>query len=94
MELSELKDKICSTYCGEKEQLEKLLTLFDEDKAVFPFNEYELLLTTMLAQGGIKYDEYKAIRAEYLSHNPNLWVLKYQLLALLAKRMLKPCYKP
>ncbi len=40
MELSELKDKICSTYCGEKEQLEKLLALFDEDKAVFPSNEY------------------------------------------------------
>lgn len=76
MELSELKDKICSTYCGEKEQLEKLLALFDEDKAVFPFNEYELLLTTMLAQGGIKYDEYKAIRAEYLSRNPNLWVFE------------------
>ena len=76
MELSELKAKICDTFCGEQEALDALLALFNDDNAVFPFNEYEFLLISMLSQGGITYDDYKKIRAEYLSHNPNLWVFE------------------
>lgn len=76
MELSELKDKICNTFRGRQEDLDLLLELFDNDKSVFPFNEYELLITSMLSQGGITYNNYKEIRTEYLSRNPNLWVFE------------------
>lgn len=76
MELSELKAKICDTFRGQQEALDVLLMLFDNDNAVFPFNEYELLLISMLSQGGITYNDYQQIRAEYLKQNPNLWVFE------------------
>lgn len=31
--------------------------MFDHDKAFYPFNEYKLLLSTMLAKNGITYEE-------------------------------------
>lgn len=76
MELSQLKDKICQTFSGERDELERLLDLFEHDNSVFPFNEYELLLFSMLSKGGITYDDYTRIRAEYISRNPNLWVFE------------------
>lgn len=76
MELSQLKDKICQIFNGGKDELEELLTLVESDDSVFPFNEYELLLFSMLSRGGITYDDYIGIRSEYISRNPNLWVFE------------------
>lgn len=76
MELSQLKDKICQTFSGERDELKRLLDLFEHDNSVFPFNEYELLLFSMLSKGGITYDDYTRIRAEYISRNPNLWIFE------------------
>lgn len=72
MELSQLKDKICQTFNGEEDELERLLSLVETDSSVFPFNEYELLLFTMFSEGGITYEDYIRIRSEYISRNPNL----------------------
>jgi len=76
MELSELKDKICENFKGTEEDLECLLSLCEQDKAFFPFNEYELLLASMIENGGMTYDDYRNIRQEYLDMNPYLWLFE------------------
>jgi len=76
MELTELKNKICETFKGSNEELYFLLELFDKDKSFYPFNEYELLLTSMLEKGGITYNDYLEIRQEYISKNSNLWIFE------------------
>nr|WP_314759530.1 hypothetical protein [uncultured Porphyromonas sp.] len=76
MELSQLLTKICQTFKGEENDLKRLLTLVESDSSIFPFNEYELLLFSMLSEGGITYDDYILIRSEYIAHNPNLWVFE------------------
>lgn len=72
MELSALKDKILSKFKGTQEQLSELLKEIDKDKASFPFNEYELLLTSMIANKYITFEDYKNIRDEYIKNNANL----------------------
>jgi len=76
MELSELKDRICDKFNGTQEDLVNLLDLFEQDKAFFPFNEYELLLTSMIERKGLSYQDYLEIRQEYLSQNPLLWLFE------------------
>lgn len=76
MELSQLLDKICQTFKGGKNDLNRLLNLVEHDSSIFPFNEYELLLFSMLSEGGITYDDYTLIRAEYIARNPNLWIFE------------------
>lgn len=76
MELTQLKDKICKAFKGGEDDLERLLSLVESDESVFPFNEYEFLLSSMLSEGGLTYDDYICIRSEYLSNNPNLWVFE------------------
>ena len=76
MELTQLKDRICQAFNGTEDELHKLLTIVDNDYSVYPFNEYELLLFSMLSKGGITYDDYLRIRSEYISRNPNLWVFE------------------
>ena len=44
MELLELKHRITTSFTGQKEDLEKILSLIEDDTSVFPFNEYEHLL--------------------------------------------------
>lgn len=76
MELTQLKDKICKAFKGGEDKLEQLLSLAKSNKSVFPFNEYEFLLSSMLSEGGLTYDDYICIRSEYLSNNPNLEVFE------------------
>lgn len=105
MELTELKDKICEAFKGTADELKQFLELFEQDVASYPFNEYELLLSTMIANGGITYEEYTDIRSEYLASNPNLWVFELSAprafgeryaqtqLQTISNRLLKPCKK-
>lgn len=76
MELTELKGKIIEAFSGTEEELRDILQEVDSDHAVFPFNEYELMLTTCIAQGKITYEQYQDIRQEYISRNPNLWIFE------------------
>ncbi len=76
MELTELKDRIIAAYKGAKEDLVQILEMVEQDKAVFPFNEYELMLNTFIAKQTITYEQYLDIRAEYMAHNRNLWVFE------------------
>lgn len=76
MELTELKDRILSEYKGNPSSKIQILRKIENDKAIFPFNEYELLLSTFIAKGNITYEKYLEIRAEYIANNPNLWVFE------------------
>ncbi len=76
MELTELKRKIVSSFNGTKSDLDSVLAMIDQDKAVFPFNKYEYLICTLIAKGGISYDRYIEIRTEYINKNPNLGIFE------------------
>ncbi len=76
MELTELKNRIVSSFSGTKEDLENVLNLIEQDQAVFPFNEYEHLICTLIDRGGISYEQYVEIRTEYINENPNLWIFE------------------
>ena len=76
MELSELKDKIIQSFSGSQDDLEVILQLIEQDQAMFPFNEYEYLISNLIARGGMTYEQYMEIRTEYISENPNLWIFE------------------
>lgn len=76
MELSELKDRIKSSFSGSVRDLEYILNLMEKDRAVFPFNEYEHLICNLIEKGGLTYNQYIEIRSEYISENPNLWIFE------------------
>jgi hypothetical protein len=74
MELTELKRKIIDSFTGSTEDLTEVLRLIDEDKSIFPFNEYEHLICNLINRGGLSHAQYIDIRCEYMSENPNLWI--------------------
>lgn len=76
MELIDLKNRICEAFTGTQENLNRILTLVDEDQSIFPFNEYEHLICNLIDAGGLSYDQYLEIRSEYISKNPNLWIFE------------------
>jgi len=76
MELSELKNKIISSFSGSKSDLRKILDIVEQDQSVFPFNEYENLICNLIENGGLTYEQYLEIRSEYISENPNLWIFE------------------
>lgn len=76
MELTDLKNKIISEYKGSQKELNKILSLIENDNSVFPFNEYELLINSLINCGGLTYKKYIEIRNEYIANNPNLWIFE------------------
>jgi hypothetical protein len=76
MEISELRDTITSAFTGSTPDLEEVLSLVEQDQAIFPFNEYEHLMCNLMEKGGLTYDQYIEIRTEYISENPNLWIFE------------------
>lgn len=76
MDLIDLKNRIIACYSGEQDDLELLLALVEEDKAIFPFNEYEHLIYYMLGRGNMTFQQYLDLRNEYISENPNLWIFE------------------
>jgi hypothetical protein len=76
MELTELKTKIIESFTGSASDLEEVLQMVEDDKSIFPFNEYEHLICNLIERGGLTYEQYIDIRTEYISTNPNLWVFE------------------
>ena len=76
MELTELKSKICDAFRGSDEELNRVLSILDEDRSIFPFNEYEHLICYLINLKGLTFEEYLEIRTEYISQNPNLWIFE------------------
>ena len=48
MELTELKDKIITSFTGSESDLEDVLAMVETDQSVFPFNEYEHLICGLM----------------------------------------------
>lgn len=76
MELTELKDKIISSFNGTKADLNSVLQMVEDDRSIYPFNEYEHLICSLINKKGLTYEQYLEIRAEYISENPNLWIFE------------------
>jgi hypothetical protein len=76
VELSELKDRIITSFSGTEYDLNEVLELVEKDRSVFPFNKYEHLICSLIDKGGLTYDQYLEIRSEYISENPNLWIFE------------------
>ena len=76
MELTELKNRIIASFTGSADDLEAVITMMEEDQAIFPFNEYEHLICSLIDKGGLSYDQYLEIRTEYINANPNLWIFE------------------
>lgn len=72
MELSELKAKIIESFTGSEEDLEEVLFLVEDDRSIFPFNEYEHLICNLVERGGLAYKQYIDIRTEYIAANPHV----------------------
>lgn len=53
MELTELKDRIISSFSGSNEDLEEVLAIVEQDQAIFPLNEYEHLICNLIERGGM-----------------------------------------
>jgi hypothetical protein len=76
MELSALKTKIIETFNGSTKDLEEVLQMLEDDQSIYPFNEYEYLICQLIEKGGLSYEQYIDIRAEYINVNPNLWIFE------------------
>lgn len=76
MELTELRDSIKRSFTGSANELEEVLALAGADQSIFPFNEFEYLITSLINKGGLTYQRYLDIRSEYISENPNIWIFE------------------
>ena len=76
MELSELKSRIISSFSGSEKDLMDVLQMIEDDRAVYPFNEYEHLIISFIEKKGLTYEQYIDIRTEYINSNPNLWIFE------------------
>lgn len=75
MELTKLKNKITSNFQGTPEALKEILNQI-EDNFVFPFNEYEFLICTLINRNDLTYEQYIDIRTEYINANPFLYLFE------------------
>lgn len=76
MELTELKARIIDSFSGSEGELESVLDIIESDRSVFPFNEYEHLICSLIDLGGLSFERYLQIRSEYIAENPNLWIFE------------------
>ena len=76
MELIELKNKLLQLFTGTEAELDEIKSLMDKDSAMFPFNEYEFLICSLLNSKSLSYEKYIDIRTDYINKNPNLWIFE------------------
>lgn len=70
--LQEKLDEFISLLDNQAELQERLEDLF----SVFPFNEYEYVISTLLGLGKLTLDEYHELRDEYIARNMFLYVFE------------------
>jgi len=76
MDLIQLKTNIVSYFKGNQDELNGLLHLIQQDKSIYPFNEYEYLISHLIHIDNLTFQDYLDIRSEYISANPNLWIFE------------------
>ena len=65
-------DKPLSTLDNEEDVRERL----DNLMSVYPFNEYEYIISTVMAHGKLSLDDYYELRDEYISRNMYLYIFE------------------
>ena len=70
--LKEQLDGLVSRLENESELRQRLGDLF----SVFPFNEYEYVISTLMGLGKLNLDEYYELRDEYISRNMFLYIFE------------------
>lgn len=65
-------DRLIATLANEADFRQKLAELF----SVYPFNEYEYIISTLLAADRLTFDEYIELRDGYISRNRFLYIFE------------------
>lgn len=93
MDLTELKNRIIRSFTGQEDDLNIVLKLVEEDRSIFPFNEYEHLICNLIDKGGLTFAQYIEIRTDYINQNPNLWIYEISAPAASVKALRKLMFK-
>ena len=70
---TQLEKMINSLSAHERDQLKNRL---DDLISVYPFNEYEYIISSLLGLGKITLDDYLEIRDEYIARNMFLYIFE------------------
>lgn len=70
--LQEELDRLLSALSGEADVRQRLATLV----SVFPFNEYEYIISTLLALDALDLDAYHELRDDYIARNLYLYIFE------------------
>lgn len=60
----------------EKEQHDGVMQRLDDLVSVYPFNEYEFLISSLMGFGRISVDEYYELRDDYIARNMFMYVFE------------------
>jgi len=67
-------DKLISSLTKEREK--ELRERLENLTSIYPFNEYEFIISSLLTVGKISFDEYLEIRDEYIERNMFLYIFE------------------
>ena len=59
----------------EQEKHDDMMQRLDDLLSVYPFNEYEFLVSSMMGYGKISVDEYYELRDDYFARNMWLYMI-------------------
>jgi len=75
--MEQLKDKLMALVRElEKEKHDQVLQRLDDLVSVYPFNEYEFLISSLMGYGKISLDEYYELRDDYIARNLYMYVFE------------------
>lgn len=60
----------------EKEQHDQVMQRLDDLVSVYPFNEYEFLISSLMGYGKISIDDYYELRDDYIARNLYMYVFE------------------
>lgn len=60
----------------EKERISHVMQRLDDLISVYPFNEYEFLISSLMGYGKISIDDYYELRDDYIARNLYMYVFE------------------
>lgn len=75
--MEQLKEKLTALVKElEKEKHDQVMQRLDDLVSVYPFNEYEFLISSLMGYGKISLDEYYELRDDYIARNLYMYVFE------------------
>ncbi len=75
--MEKLKEQLLNlVYELEKEKHEQIMLRLDSLVSVYPFNEYEFLISSLMGYGKISLDDYHELRDDYIARNLYLYIFE------------------